>query len=80
MSNEMFIKPLSVEDGIDVYMMLQRIGGNENEFKNTAYGLTETEFKDWLIEQNQWLWEIICLQDMFHRQSIGCIVGLFQLE
>lgn len=54
MSNEMFIKPLSVGDGIDVYLMLQRIGRNENEFKNTAYGLTEAEFKNWLIEQNQW--------------------------
>lgn len=50
----MLIKQLSTNDGIDVYNMLQEIGANENEFKNTAYGLSFDEFKIWLHEQDDW--------------------------
>lgn len=51
---ELILKPLSINDGNDVYLMLQRIGENENEFKNTAYGLTKAEFVEWLKTQYQW--------------------------
>ncbi len=51
---KLVLKPLSINDGNDVYLMLQRIGENENEFKNTAYGLNKTEFKEWLKTQYQW--------------------------
>ncbi len=54
MDTKVFIRQLSVNDREDVYQMLQRIGKNENEFKNTAWGLSELEFKDWLVEQHNW--------------------------
>lgn len=50
----MFIKQLSRDDGDDIFYMLQRIGACENEFKNTAYGLTNEQFRDWLIQQDDW--------------------------
>ncbi|MCR5226394.1 MAG: GNAT family N-acetyltransferase [Eubacterium sp.] len=45
---------LSLEDGRDIYEMLQRIGACENEFKNTAHDLSFDEYKDWLKEQYDW--------------------------
>lgn len=45
---------LSVNDGNDVYEMLQHIKSNENEFKNSAYGMAYAEFKEWLVEQAMW--------------------------
>lgn len=50
----MELRQLTPDDGRDVYEMLQRIGENENEFKNNAYGLTFDEFKAWLTEQDNW--------------------------
>lgn len=52
--SKIFLQQLSMSDGIDIYEMLQRIGANENEFKNTASGLSQEEFKSWLFEQNEW--------------------------
>lgn len=49
-----YLKKLGVEDGIEIYSMLQRIRANENEFKNTAYGLTYNEFVLWLKQQDEW--------------------------
>lgn len=37
-----------------IYDMLQRIESNENEFKNTAYRLSPSEFQSWLITQDAW--------------------------
>lgn len=48
------IRQLSLSDDIKVYEMLQRISPCENEFKNTAYGLTYDEFQKWLIQQDSW--------------------------
>lgn len=45
---------LSTDDGVDIYEMLQRIKSNENEFKNSAYGLSYGEYRNWLIEQDNW--------------------------
>lgn len=49
-----YLKQLSSTDSNETYEMLQRIGENENEFKNTAHGLTEDEFKIWLVQQEEW--------------------------
>lgn len=51
---EFLLKQLSTNDGCDIYDMLQHIGENENEFKNTANGLSYDEYKNWLIEQDDW--------------------------
>ena len=48
------LEKLSVDDGQAIYDMLQRIGACENEFKNTAHGLTYDEYKEWLKEQADW--------------------------
>ena len=45
---------LSVEDKEEVYDMLQRIKANENEFTNGAYGLSYSDYKKWLIQQDNW--------------------------
>lgn len=43
------LKKLSVDDGLDVYNMLQDIPAEENGFINKANGLTFDEYKEWLI-------------------------------
>ena len=48
------IVQLSIEDGLDVYGMLQRIGKEENHFQNPAHGMTYEQYKEWLIEQDNW--------------------------
>lgn len=53
-SNNIQLKQLSTDDKTDVYDMLQRIGSNENEFQNTAYGLTFEQFQQWLVKQDNW--------------------------
>jgi len=50
----MNLHQLNIDDGIEVYDMLQRIGPSENEFKNSANGLSFSEFKQWLIKQDAW--------------------------
>ena len=50
----LYLKQLSSTDSIETYEMLQRIGENENEFKNTAHGLNDVEFKKWLVQQDDW--------------------------
>lgn len=52
--NDIFLVKLNIHDDINIYHMLQRIGSNENEFKNTAHGLNYDEFKSWLIKQDDW--------------------------
>ena len=51
---KIYLRQLSVDDGLDIYNMLQRIKKNENEFKNTANGLSVKEYKKWLVEQYNW--------------------------
>lgn len=48
------VHQLSVDDGIEVYEMLQRIGSNENDFTNDAKGLSFEQFKEWLKEKDSW--------------------------
>jgi predicted acetyltransferase len=42
------LKELSVEDGIDIYEMLQEIPKDENGFLNSVCGKTFEEYKQWL--------------------------------
>ena len=48
------LRQLSLNDGRNIYEMLQRIGRCENEFNNTANGLSFDEFSLWLKEQDSW--------------------------
>jgi predicted acetyltransferase len=41
---------LSLQDGREIYDMLQDIGEGENGFMNSAYGLTYDEFKEFLAK------------------------------
>lgn len=44
------LKELSIEDGTDIYEMLQEIPGEENGFLNAVNGRTYEEYKQWLAE------------------------------
>lgn len=47
------LKKLSVDDGFDVYKMLQEIQSEENGLLNKANGLTFDEYKEWLIAKQR---------------------------
>ena len=47
------LRKLSVNDGMDVYQMLQDIPLDENGLQNKVNGLTYEEYKDWLIKKQQ---------------------------
>ena len=69
MNKKLSLEKLSVLFDNKIFIMLQRIGPCENEFKNTAHGLTIEQFKAWLIEQYDWS-EGINLPDGFVAQTI----------
>lgn len=48
------LQELTVNDGIDIFNMLQRIGSSENEFHNDVNGMNYDEFKSWLHLQHSW--------------------------
>lgn len=43
------LKKLSIDDGEDIYQMLQIINSNENGFINSANGKNYEEYKNWLV-------------------------------
>jgi len=45
---------LSTHEDVDVYEMLQHIGPSENSFSNEAYGLSEAQWRKWLVKQEAW--------------------------
>ena len=47
------LKKLSVDDGFDVYKMLQEIPSEENGLLNKANGLSFDEYKEWLIAKQR---------------------------
>ena len=47
------LRKLSVNDGMDVYQMLQDIPLDENGLQNKVNGLTYEEYKDWLVKKQQ---------------------------
>ena len=48
------IRELSINDGIEVYDLLQRIGPDENAFLIHVNGMTYSDYQKWLIIQHQW--------------------------
>ena len=46
------LKRLSVDDGNDIYEMLQQIPKDENGFINNINGLTFDDYKKWLIKSD----------------------------
>ncbi len=46
------LRKLSIDDGSDVYHLLQQILAEENGFHNDAYGLSIADFHQWL--QRKW--------------------------
>ena len=47
------LKKLSVEDGHDIYDMLQTMPKDENGLINNVYGMTWDEYKAWLVKKQQ---------------------------
>lgn len=48
----MKLRKLSIEDGMDVYNLLQTIPAEEHGYYNGAHGLSYEEFKEWLIKMD----------------------------
>lgn len=48
------IRELSVEDGKDIYEMLQTIEENENEFTNPVKKMNYEQYKEWLKLMKNW--------------------------
>ena len=48
------LRKLSINDGIDVYNLLQDIPKEENGFGNKVNGLTYDEYKEWLVKRDQY--------------------------
>ena len=48
------MRQLSRNDGRDVYEMLQRLGRAENHFQNPVRDMTFQQYKEWLLEQEDW--------------------------
>ncbi len=44
------LRELSLNDGIEIYEMIQEIGPGENGYQNSAYNLEFKEFQSFLIE------------------------------
>ncbi len=47
------LKKLSIDDGLDIYKMLQEIPREENGLLNKANGLTFDEYKEWLVAKQR---------------------------
>lgn len=50
----MYIKKLSVDDGIEIFKMLNSIEKKENGFTNEVNGMSFDEFRKWLKVQDAW--------------------------
>ncbi|WMJ23783.1 GNAT family N-acetyltransferase [Paludicola sp. MB14-C6] len=46
-----YLKKLSLGDGIAIYNMLQEIVADDNGFHNKVYGMTFDEFKIWIAKE-----------------------------
>ena len=63
----MYLRELSIDDGIEIYEMLQRIGPSENAFNNAVNGMSFQEYKEWL--KIQYAWSLgNCLPDGYVKQ------------
>lgn len=54
MANSLILQPISPDDGLDGYKLLQQIGEMENDFTNPIHGKSYVEYKKWLIQQDSW--------------------------
>ena len=61
------LKRLSLNDGLDIYQMLQEISSNDNGFHNKVYGMTIDEYKQWL--RREYDVDNGCLEDWMVPQS-----------
>ena len=48
------LKRLTIDDGIDIYNLLQDMPLEENGYHNGVNGLTYEEFKEWLIKREKY--------------------------
>jgi len=46
-----YLKKLSLTDGVGIYNMLQEIAANDNGFHNKVYGMNYDCFKEWLARE-----------------------------
>jgi len=53
-NNNLFLRQLSPSDGEACFLMLQHIEKEENAFTNPVKGMTFVEYKEWLMEQDDW--------------------------
>lgn len=76
---------ITKDDGIGCYNVLQRIGSYENDFTNPMHGKSFEEYKQWLIQQDDWAHERnlpmgYVGQTCFWLVSDGIIVGLGKIR
>jgi len=69
MNEGLYLRQLSITDGEDIYQLLQQIEANEHEFKNDAFGMDCSEFKEWLELQDNWA-NNRCLPEGYVPQTI----------
>ena len=43
-----YLKKLSLTDGMEIYTMLQEIAADDNGFHNKVFGMTFEQFNEWL--------------------------------
>lgn len=48
------LKQLDPCDGMDVFSMLKKIEAVENSFTNPVKNMNYQEYKNWLLQQDQW--------------------------
>lgn len=48
----MKLKKLSLNDGVDIYEMLQEIDSQENGFHNSVKGMSQEDFIEWLAKEH----------------------------
>lgn len=47
------LKKLSLNDGEEVYKMLQKIPSEENNYFNPIYGVSYEKYKEWLVKSHE---------------------------
>lgn len=48
------LKQLDPCDGMDIFSMLKKIEAVENSFTNPVKNMNYQEYKNWLLQQDQW--------------------------
>ena len=54
MSNSFLLQQISPSDGNEGYELLQCLGEKENDFTNPIHGKSYEEYKEWLVQQDDW--------------------------